>query len=205
MSERTTFMDTIITQHFLKSYGVVCACAVRHGRRAIRVEGVADRAGRRGVRRAHGRWEVKGIWRQPRIVRRPLATSPGSSNRGPAGRTRRRTTAAGRAGARKERAASAASRSEQHGIWIVLRRWVVFRNRAPSPPGCRRHPSRGAAGVARTAPTARCLPSAGNSGPSAATRGRPPGRWPPWRSASQVSSMLPRRRSRKPLQAQPGP
>ena len=27
MSERTTSIDTIITQHFLKSYGVVCAWA----------------------------------------------------------------------------------------------------------------------------------------------------------------------------------
>ena len=42
MSERTTSMDTIITLHFLQLCGVVCACAVRHGRRAIRVEGVAD-------------------------------------------------------------------------------------------------------------------------------------------------------------------
>ena len=57
MSERTTSMDTIITQYFLKSYGVVCAWAIRHGRRAIRVEGVGHLDGRRGVRRAHGRWD----------------------------------------------------------------------------------------------------------------------------------------------------
>ena len=89
MSDKTTSMDTIVTQHFLQSYGVVCACAVRHGRRAIRVEGVADRASRRGVRRAHGRWEVRGFGDSHGSFRRPVATSPGR-HRSPAVRTPRR-------------------------------------------------------------------------------------------------------------------
>ena len=117
----------------------------------------AVRAGRKTTGKSGESETAASLWSG-----RILAPSPGSSNRGPAGRTRRRTTAAGRVGARKERAASAASRSSQHAVWSVLQ------NRASSPPGCRRHPSRGAAGVARTAPTARCLTSAGSYGPSAA-------------------------------------
>ena len=52
MIEITTFMDTIITRDLLQLYGVVCAWAIRHGRRAIRVEGVGHLDGQRGVRRA---------------------------------------------------------------------------------------------------------------------------------------------------------
>ena len=69
--------------------------------------------------------------------------------------TRRRTTAAGRVGARKERAASAASRSSQHAVWSVLQ------NRASSPPGQGLFREPGAVarpGSERTAPATRaCL------------------------------------------------
>ena len=97
-----------------------------HGSRAS-VEGFAHRDGRRGARGTEDHREVRGIGDsseslvgQVRSLRRHAR---------PAWRTRRRTTAAGRVGARKERAASAASRSSQHAVWSVLQ------NRASSPPG----------------------------------------------------------------------
>ena len=46
------------------------------------------------------------------------------------------------------------------------------KNRTAAPPGCRRRPSRGAAEVARIAPAARVLPSAGRSGPYNSLRKR---------------------------------
>ena len=56
--------------------------------------------------------------------------------------------------------------------WAGGPKWIVLQNRTASPPGGRRRPSRGAAGVARIAPTARFLAYAGSAGPLAAMRAR---------------------------------
>ena len=105
-----------------------CTSPTEVGQAAWRASGTATagavRAGRKTTGKSGESETAASLWSG-----RILATSPGSSNRGPAGRTRRRTTAAGRVGARKERAASAASRSSQHAVWIVLQ------NRASSSPG----------------------------------------------------------------------
>ena len=53
------------------------------------MEGVGHLDGRRGVRRAHGRWEVGGFGDSTGSFRRPVATSPGR-HRSPAVRTPRR-------------------------------------------------------------------------------------------------------------------
>ena len=73
-------------------------------------------------------------------------------------------------------------------------KWIVCRRPAPSP-GARNRGPAGRTSRRRHGPPRPCC----------AARGRPPGRWPPWRSASQVCSMLPRRRSRNSLKAQHGP
>ena len=97
MSEQTTSMDTIVTQHFLSSQG---SC--------VRVRSSAWRASRTAPAGA----VCAGHTATGRSVDLETATDRSSAPgdiagqqhpRGSAGRTRRRTTAAGRAGTRKER------------------------------------------------------------------------------------------------------
>ena len=141
----------------------------------------AVRAGRKTTGKSGESETAASLWSG-----RILATSPGSSNRGPAGRTRRRTTAAGRVGARKERAASAASRSSQHAVWSVLQ------NRASSPPGQGLFREPGA--VARPG-SERTAPARGPAWPC----------WPPPRCWPWPRLRRPRpRRSPSPATAPPG-